>query len=137
MGMGILMCFGFFWERAVEFVFSNACWQLLMTAVCTLGGTHKSAAPSVTILRAKASQVLAGYSSRALCEEEFHRNAASVGVARPIPVSWINIPVVSETLGEDDEEVMKIQSWPIMLPSDIVPWPPQRTCIHVAVYIRF
>ena len=69
------------------------------------------------------SQALAGYASGAFREEEFHRKVTSLGCAHPFPISWTNIPITSEYLGEaeDEEASMRIKAWPVMLPSQIAP----------------
>ena len=65
------------------------------------------------------SEVLSGYPSRALREDEFHaRIARNTKLSHAFEISYANIPTRVQTPGEEDS--VKIKSWPLILPSTIV-----------------
>lgn len=63
------------------------------------------------------SHLLAGYSTRPLREAEFHNRVSSSGSALDVEVSYTQIPVMS--LGEDGDEEICVESWPLLLPSQV------------------
>lgn len=62
--------------------------------------------------------MLAGYDTRPLREAEFHNRVASSGSALAAEVSYTQIPVLA--LDEDGEEQVIVESWPVLLPSQVV-----------------
>ena len=62
---------------------------------------------------------LAGYASRALREDEFHRKAQELGCAFGCEISWAPIPALLETDENDDDYKVAVVSWPLLLPSSL------------------
>ena len=65
------------------------------------------------------SDILSGYPSRALREDEFHaRLTRNNKLSHAFKISHSNIPIRVETPGEEDS--IEIKPWPLILPSSIV-----------------
>ena len=63
------------------------------------------------------SDILSGFPSRALREDEFHTRLRNTAYSHPFEISYVNIPTRAETPGEADS--VKIKSWPLIFPSSI------------------
>ena len=63
------------------------------------------------------SDVLSGYKSRPLREDEFHQRISSLGYGHPCEVSWVNV-LMNRGPGEDEAS---FTTWPLILPSKLDP----------------
>ena len=65
------------------------------------------------------STILAGYDSRPLREDELHSRLSKTDYGLNVDITWIeDVPVI------DNEEVMYLTEWPVILPSDMAAWKP-------------
>ena len=94
--------------------YSSCCGGLCFAAFMKLSDSTTSAGDIYD------SDLLSGYPSRALREDEFHARVRKTTLSHPFEISYANIPARVETPGEPD--AIKIKSWPLILPSSIDFW---------------